>query len=133
MRYVVDVLHILDREALAAAMQVSTQAVGQLIRGETKTLKPINLVRAAKRIGVTVEQLVVEDLRALDDGHGVFKESSRIADNHADYQAPITAPLMISARNATTVLPQDVLTSLAATLDSLVTAFQARGGPKSSA
>lgn len=47
-----------SRKDLADAMGISTQAVGQLIAGQTKGLKPLNLINAARRLGVSVEDLV---------------------------------------------------------------------------
>lgn len=62
--YLVDDLKIASRADLADAMGVSVSAVGQIIRNESKGLKPLNLVKAAKRLGVGIEDLVIEDLRS---------------------------------------------------------------------
>lgn len=51
------------RASFAGAMDISVQAVGQLIRGETKELKPSNLAKAAKHVGLTSDDLISRNLR----------------------------------------------------------------------
>lgn len=61
-------LKLTSRADLAAAMGISVQAVGQLIRGETKGLKPNNLVRASACVKLSERDLVETDLERLDEG-----------------------------------------------------------------
>lgn len=51
------------RAELAEQLGVTVQAVGKLIRGESKGLKPLNLVNAARHLGYSVEDLVCRDLK----------------------------------------------------------------------
>lgn len=53
----------LNRKAFADAIGISVQAVGQLIRGESKGLKPLNLMAAAEFLNITMEQLVTLRMR----------------------------------------------------------------------
>jgi phage repressor protein C with HTH and peptisase S24 domain len=52
-----------SRASFADAMGISVQAVGQLIRGETKELKPSNVAKAAKHVGLTSDDLIIRNLR----------------------------------------------------------------------
>lgn len=61
--YLCDVRKLITRAELAEALGMSPQNIGQLIRGENKGMKPLNLVKAAKRVGLTVEQLITQDVR----------------------------------------------------------------------
>lgn len=82
------------RAALAEAMDVSVQAIGQLIRGETKELKPSNVARAAKYLGLTSDDLILRDLRRegwspdfvveTKDGHKAFIEIKARATQDSD-------------------------------------------------
>lgn len=60
--HLVDVVGVATRAEIAAAAKVSEQAIGQLIRGESKSLKPLNLVRIARRLSVPVDDLVEKPL-----------------------------------------------------------------------
>lgn len=66
--FLVDEERVCTRADLAKAMDTSVAAVGQLIRGETKGLKPTNLVNASRRLGVSVEDLVTREIKP---GHRV--------------------------------------------------------------
>lgn len=50
--------HQLSQQALAVKLGVSREAISQWETGDTKGLKPENLVRTARAFGVTVEWLV---------------------------------------------------------------------------
>jgi phage repressor protein C with HTH and peptisase S24 domain len=56
-------IKVASRGSLAEAMGTSVQAVGQLIRGETKELKPSNLAKAARHVGLTSDDLITRNLR----------------------------------------------------------------------
>lgn len=74
------------RAALADAMGISTQAVGQVIRGDTKELKPSNLVKAAKLVGLSSDDLVTRDLRR-ENWHPATH--LRVAEPGAKYDVPL--------------------------------------------
>lgn len=76
------------RASFAGAMGISVQAVGQLIRGETKELKPSNVAKAAKHVGLSSDDLITRDLRR-DQWHP--QEHLRAAEPGAKYSA---APLV---------------------------------------
>lgn len=59
----VDELKICTRAELANALGITKEAVGQLIRGQTKGFKPINLVAAARFLRMDTEELVTVELR----------------------------------------------------------------------
>lgn len=61
--YLVNVLNVCEVKDLAAALDVSPAAIGQLINGQTKGWKPINLVKAARFFGIPAELLVTTDFR----------------------------------------------------------------------
>lgn len=62
--YLVNTLKVCEVKDLAAALTVTPAAIGQLINGQTKGWKPINLVKAARFFGVPAELLVTVDFRA---------------------------------------------------------------------
>lgn len=62
--HLVKTLNLCEVKDLAAAIGITTAAIGQLMSGQTKGLKPINLVKAARFFGVPAELLVTVDFRA---------------------------------------------------------------------
>lgn len=111
-RFVVDVQQALSRGELASAMGVSPQAVSQLISGSTKTLKPINLVKAARKIGAPVERLVMEDLRAVPD-FGRRPIGYGIAEPIPTYKNGPLSRLFSAASEAAEELPSDFFDRMA--------------------
>ena len=61
--HLVNTLNVCEVKDLAAAVGVTPAAIGQLINGQTKGWKPINLVKAARFFGVPAELLVTADFR----------------------------------------------------------------------
>ena len=53
----------LNRKAFADAVGISVQAVGQLIRGESKGLKPYNLMAAAEFLNISMRDFVSIPMR----------------------------------------------------------------------
>ena len=62
--YLVDQQKVCSRLDLANALGVSEQAIGQLITGKTKGLKPLHLIAASDKLGVSARDIVMHDLRA---------------------------------------------------------------------
>lgn len=56
-------IKVATRASFAGAMGISVQAVGMLIRGETKELKPSNVAKAARHVGLTSDDLITRNLR----------------------------------------------------------------------
>lgn len=50
-----------SRLAIAEAVDMTVQGVGALIRGKSKHMRPVNLVKLALHLGVTAEDLVTRD------------------------------------------------------------------------
>lgn len=65
--YLVDVQKVMKRGELADKIGVSEANIGQLIRNENKGLRPLNLVRAARALNYSVEDLVCVDLRSQNE------------------------------------------------------------------
>jgi DNA-binding Xre family transcriptional regulator len=65
--FLVDVQKVMKRGELAEKIGVSEANIGQLIRNENKGLRPLNLVRAARALNYSVEDLVCVDLRSQNE------------------------------------------------------------------
>src|SRR5690349_3157728 len=86
---------VCTRATLAAAMGVSVQAVGQLIRGETKELKPSNLAKAARHVGLSSDDLITRNLRREQWHPQVHLRAIGTREDPAGYQAKRDAPALI--------------------------------------
>lgn len=62
--HLVKTLNVCEVKDLAAAIGITPAAIGQLMSGQTKGLKPLNLVKAARFFGVPAELLVTTDFQA---------------------------------------------------------------------